>query len=600
MLGESAARAGRGVARSCVLAAAVLATPGVAGPPILPFEEVRSGMRGTGRTVFSGTAVESFDVEILGKLENVAPDRNLILARLSGGPLARTGVLAGMSGSPIFIEDRLVGAVAYTWGFSTEPIAGVTPIEEMLDMQGAEPAAGVRLEGLPFSAVDWRGQFRSADRLSEFLDDREAFLRPVSAQDLPLSLAVSGFGPRGLRWLAPRLERAGFLPVQSGTPAGPVPAVSLEPGSAIGVKLVRGDLDMTATGTLTWIEGDRVIAFGHPLFGLGSIDLPLSAVRVETLLPSLYRSTRIATPIADVGAARQDRTAGVAGVIGANPRMIPVRLTLDREGIEHRYSFEIADDPLLSPLLLYLSLSGILAGKERVEGSATIRMTEGSAIHLLHNDDVALDNVYAGPEAFAYGTGIAAYVLHLLMNNAWMRPEVVGIELQLVYEESPRTARIRSVSLDRYRVAPGEAVEVAVVVSPYRGPERIVRRAFVVPPETPPGPLTVAVGAAGAVAREARREESIQPRDLEQFIRLVNRLRRNDRLYIVARRADRGILLRGARLPNLPPSVATLLTRPRSHGNYEYVPRRSVAEETVVTDHVLVGSARIQLEVDSP
>jgi hypothetical protein len=253
MLGEWA---GRAVALTCVLVAATLATPGVAGPPILPFDEVRSGMRGTGRTVFSGTEVESFDVEILGTLENVAPDRNLILARLSGGPLSRTGVLAGMSGSPVFIEDRLVGAVAYTWGFSTEPIAGVTPIEEMLAVRSGELGGGVRVDGVRFSGAGWRGPFHAAELLSSFFDDRQAFLRPASAQDLPLSLAVSGIGAQGLRWLAPRLERAGFLAVQSGAAAEPGPTVSLEPGSAIGVKLVRGDLDMTATGTLTWFDGD--------------------------------------------------------------------------------------------------------------------------------------------------------------------------------------------------------------------------------------------------------------------------------------------------------------------------------------------------------
>jgi len=584
-----------------LLVVALFVSPTLAGPDLLPFGEVRAGMRGTGRTVFEGTDVAEFDVEILGTLPNFGPDQNLILVRLSGGPLERTGVLSGMSGSPVFVDGRLVGAVAYSWGFSSEAIAGVVPIEEMLAVTGDTHAAGAGRVG-SFPAGDWAEPLGSAETLATFLADRRFPLAsPRGSQRLALPLSIAGMGGLGFRRVGPALERLGFLPLQAGTAgADEQPAPALEPGSAVGIKLVRGDIDMTASGTVTWIDGDNLVAFGHPLFGLGAIDLPMTAARVEALLPSLFQSVRIATPIGEVGAARQDRAVGVAGVLGARPRMIPVRLRLAGSGPEHTFSFEIADDPLLSPLLLYSSLNGILASKERAFGNATVRLAEGSVIRLLDNEDVQLDNLFAGPRAFEHGTGIAAYILYLLMNNTWSTPAVAGVNLLMEYEDMPRTARVRRATLDRYRVAAGDALEVSVVLSPYRGPDRVIRREIVIPPETPPGEVTVSIGGALEVTREADRRAPLLPRDLDQLIRLVNQLRRNDGLYVVAEREDTGVLLHGARLPNLPPSVATVLTMPRSHGNYESVPRRTILEEFVTTDHAIEGSVRIQLEVEAP
>ena len=252
----------------------------LAAVPTMPFDEVQPGMTGTGRTVFAGTEISTFQVEILGKLPNIGPDQNLILARCSGGPLAETGVLSGMSGSPVFIDGRLIGAVAYSWGFSKEAIAGITPIEEMLAISElSAPAPSARNGGLQVDRA-LLAPMTNADSLRTFF---EKDLWPVLGRGpgtlaLSVPLSIAGIGAAGLARVAPGLERAGFTPVQSGSygrsAAQPPP---LEPGSPIGVQLVRGDLEMTATGTVTWVDGDRVLAFGHPLFGLGPIDLPLTA-----------------------------------------------------------------------------------------------------------------------------------------------------------------------------------------------------------------------------------------------------------------------------------------------------------------------------------
>jgi len=581
------------------LLVAAWVAPVCAAPDILPFEDVSPGMRGTGKTVFEGSRIETFDVEILGKLPNIGPGRNLILARLSGGPLAETGVLAGMSGSPVSIDGKLIGAVAFGWGFATEPIAGITPIEEMLAVANAEGGgAGRTASVLP--STDLLDRLYAPDGVRSFLVDLQTRLVPVGTLPVTVPLSVAGMDAGALIRMLPGLAGAGFLPVQAGGPgSGDEPVEPLQPGSAMGMKLVRGDVDITATGTVTWVEGDRVLAFGHPLFGLGSVDLPLTGARVEALLPSLQQSSRMARPLGEVGAVRQDRAAGVLGLVGVRPRMIPVRLQLEGPaGDERTFRFDIADDPLLSPLLLYASLNGILAGQTRVFGNATVRLKRGSVIQMVGNDDIALDNLFVGASAFDHGTGIAAYVVYLLMNNPWTRPDIVAINLMLEYRDVPATARIRRVAVDRFKVTPGETVRVDVVLSPYRGRDRHLTREILIPAETPPGPITFTIGGAMAVSRDVDSDRPVLPRDLGQLIWLINQLRRNDQIYILASREDSGVLLGGVRLPNLPPSVATVLTRPRSSGNYTYIPRRGILEEVIPTEYAIEGSARIHLEVE--
>jgi hypothetical protein len=556
-------------------------------------------MRGEGRTVFEGSRIETFQVEIVGKLPRIGPDQNLILARLTGGPLAQTGVLAGMSGSPVWIDGKLVGAVAYSWGFSKEAIAGITPIAEMFAVSRREVAPRNRAASLEPKALDLA---REPDRLANFferdLPRRLPVLSLPAARTVPI--AVSGVGPEAFSRIAPGLAAAGFLPVQSGSAgAGSGPAPKLEPGSPVGVQLVRGDIDMTATGTVTWVDGDQVYAFGHPLYGLGAVDLPLTAARVETLLASLQSSSKIAVPLEEIGAFRQDRSAGIWGRLAAKPRMIPVRLQwTDTSGGRRAYAFDVAADPLLGPLLLYNVLNGIVGGNERTYGTATLRLRQGSVIKIDGEDDVELDNLFAGDSASGYATGLSAYILYLLMNNDWRTPSVSGVNLLLDYEDGPRTATIRRVSLDRHHVHAGDKVRATIVLSPYRGADQILEREIAIPKETPPGRLLLQVGDAGAVSRAESADDPVAPRDLGQLVRLINRLRRNDRVYIVGSRQDAGVSLGGARLPNLPPSALGILTRPRSTGNYALLPLRGVLEDEIRTEFAIDGFARVPLEVE--
>ena len=568
--------------------------PAASTPPTMPFSEVRTGMRGTARTVFAGTDVESFDVEILGKLPNIGPRQNLILARCSGGPLAETGILAGMSGSPVTIDGRLVGAIAYSWGFSTEAIAGITPIEEMLEVERMDALGSARAARATLDP-DWQEVLFDPSRLNGVWEERLASLGAAPRGSWTQPLAIAGFGS-GARRIRESLERAGIQAVQGGASGSAGETTPpLEPGSAIATKLVRGDVEMAASGTVTWIDQDGVLAFGHPLFGLGAIDLPLTGARVEALLPSLQSSSRLAVPLNEIGALRQDRAAAVYGRLGAEPAMIPIRVQLDSGGESKTFSFDVADDPLLAPVLFYLSLNGIIGAAERTAGSLTVRVAEGSVIKMDGERDVALDNVFAGPQALDFATGIPAYILHLLMNNVWATPRIVGVNIILEYDAQPKSARLMRVVADRYRVSPGESVELDLIIAPFRGPRRTLHTSVRIPDEQPAGKLTLLVAGAATVQRNNQADGSILPKDLDQLVRLINQLRRNDRLYVVASGADSGLFVEGARMPNLPPSVAAVLSRPGGRGNG--VSRRHLLEESLSAGEVVEGATRLDLEI---
>src|SRR5499427_8662816 len=381
---------------AAVLSVAVLGLPPLqADTPQMPISEIRPGMVGIGRTVFSGTQVEEFRAHVLGVIENViGTQRNLILARLEGGPLATTGVIAGMSGSPVYIDGKLIGAVSYALGsFPKEPIAGITPIAEMTDATAAvsarSPGARVKVEfpltrdGLLQSfrkALNWNRPFADRPDDAQFVGTtglggvggREiaTMLRPIATP-----LVMSGFEPDVASTLGAAFQDLGFVPMAgaAGTHPGEMPFEGpLKPGDAIGVTFVNGDLELGATGTVTHIDGDRVYAFGHPMYNLGPTEFPMTRAYVYTVLPSLFSSMKLSATGEVIGTVLQDRAAAIAGRLGPPPRMIPVKLTLQssRRSAE-TFNFTVVNDTLFGPLMTYASILNTLGSYERQFGSAT-------------------------------------------------------------------------------------------------------------------------------------------------------------------------------------------------------------------------------------
>ena len=598
------------------------ASPSTGSADIMPFSEVAAGMKGIGRTVFLGSTIEEFNVEILGTMENILPKRNLILARLDGGPLKDTGVMEGMSGSPVFINGRLVGAVAYSWGFSKEAICGITPIEEMLAIwqrgldlpTGASKTASLpRRTGqpAPVSLLAWPeriASFFETMKQGDLLSRARTPGLSVTSLSAPLSamrptLVFSGFQPSVAREWFPAFEALSMRPVMAGTPAGTTTTSGgpLAPGSAFGVSLVRGDLDMTAIGTVTWVDGDKVVGFGHPMLSMGSTALPLTKAHVFGYFPSFSSSFKLASPGEEIGAITQDRFPGVAGRQGATVKMVPVRVEMKQaDGTSRSYRFDIVPDPLLTPGLLNLSLLSLLSSGEKQVGEVSIRMREGSRIQISKDLDVKLDNIFAGDESPLYTAGTVAYMVYLILNNEEKPVQIEGVNLLLEYHDERRSARIDKVWLERYTVAPGETLNVHVTLQPFRGPAMTVDVPIKIPEETPEGRALLQVGDSLTLSRmeAAAGPAYFAPRDLKHLVWLLNHLRANQKVYATLIRPDSGAFVAGERLPSLPPSISTVLLQSRAdpYGSAR-VRFRAVAEGDTETSNVVRGYQKAVVEI---
>ncbi len=606
------------VAGASCLAALMLGGPVGARSTVMPVSEVRPGMVGVGRTVFRGEAVEEFTVRIIGTLKSVlAPQRDLILAKLEGGPLAETGVIAGMSGSPVYIDGRLLGAVSYQLGqFPKEAIAGITPIAEMTD---ATALAGTVRASRPVPlALDrastpeellgiWRRELvpprpfaaAAADVLvnasaGEFPRHFATDLRPIA-----VPLVSSGFVTGVLDGLVPSLQGAGFVPLQA--PAGPPPAVgraaTLAPGDAVGVALLSGDFSLGATGTVTEVDGDRVYAFGHPLYNLGPTAFPMTRANVLAVLPSLVSSSKLASLGAVVGTVSQDRATAIAGRLGPAPNLIPVEVTLNsRRGPTRRFSFGVADDQLFTPLLTFLAVANVITSYERQTGAATY-VVRGQA-RVADAGAVAFDDVFVGDQGAANAAAYVAGPLTALYRNATSKFTLQGITLSIDAEETTRTAVIDRAWVDDPIVHPGRDVMLHVVVRTSTGDERLLHQAVTIPTHAT-GTLQLVVSDGPRLGlqdlRDVRRAE-LQP--VSQIVRVSNRARRSNRLYVRLTAPAAGAVVDGELMPGLPASVAGVIDgdRPSSGATTLRVALRG--EWEIPVEYAVSGSRQLSLTVE--
>jgi len=583
-------------------------------------KDVRPGMVGIGHTVFDGTHVEEFKANILGVLENViGPRRNLILARLEGGPLANTGVIAGMSGSPVYVDGKLIGAVSYALGsFSKEPIAGITPIAEMTDStaQGSIRPAGARVkvefpltrEGLSSAfrkALSWNRPFAERPNDSELSgltsvaglggSQLGTLLRPIATP-----LVMSGFEPDLADMFGTAFRDQGFIPTGgsvAGMHLGEKPYEGpLKPGDAVGVMLVGGDLMLGGTGTVTHIDGDRVYAFGHPMYNLGPTEFPMTRAYVYTILPSLFSSMKLSTTGEVIGTVLQDRATAIAGRLGKGPRMIPISVALESTRVpKQTFHFTVANDPLFGPLMTYASILNTLGSYERQFGAATFSV-KGS-VKVQKHDAIAFDNLFAGDQS---AVGAAAYIvgpMSALMGNDYEKIDIDGLDVTFGTTEEPKTATLERVWLDDPRPRAGRTVPLKVMFRTYRGDE-VVRTLPIEIPHNANGSLSLLVSDGGRLGMNEQREaRAPQPRSVDQIIKTLNKGRRNNSLYIKLLGSDAGAVVNGELLSALPPSVLSVLEGDRNGGNFNPLHNATLGEWELPTEHAVTGSRTLTITV---
>ena len=610
---------------ACALALLLLA---VAGTPAqsrhFPVDELKAGMVGIGRTVFEGDRLDEFKVHILGVLRNViGPRRNLIIARLEGGPLAQTGVIAGMSGSPVYIDGRLVGAVSYSHGqFSKEAIAGITPIGEMIEaatFASPRPAAARVELRMPITPESMRASLRQAFSWTRPFAESPSDVQVLGAPGVNAGIATmlrpiatpitfGGFDSNVIDPLAAAFRDQGFMPMMTGSATGSfaqsaigaaASATPLRPGDPVGVALMSGDLSLGATGTVTEIDGNRVYAFGHPFYGLGPTQFPMTRAYVVTLLPSLANSMKLASTGEVIGTVQQDRATTIAGTLGPGPAMIPLRINLTSDrGTKKTFNMAMVNDQLFTPLLAFVSIANTLASYERQNGAASY-IVRGSASVKGHGT-VAFEDLFTGDQP---SIGAATYVvapINVLLRNAFEEVELERLELNIDASEEARSATIERVWIDGTRVKPGSRVDLKVLLRTYRG-EQITHT---VPVEVPPnatGNMSVMVTDGVHLSQWEARELQVQPlqtRDLPQMMRVLNNARKNNRLYVRLLGRDQGAVVKGESLSALPPSVMGVLESDRNGGSFRPLQNAVLGEWEVATDHAITGTRTLALPID--
>ncbi len=577
-----------------------------------PLDMVRAGQEGYGKTVFEGSKVETFQVHILGVLKNVGPRQNMILARLSGGPLEKTGIFAGMSGSPVYLEGKLAGAGAYAFPFAKEPIAGITPIQETVDIfrekpQGIQPVRrSVSLRTLyqlerdplpgrgPVGLVPIRGEGKGLPGSQTW-----GQLTPIAT---PLN--ISGFSWRSVEYFAPRLQTLGIVPVRGlmGTAADEATQAPLEPGSSISVQLLRGDLDLSAGGTVTHLSGDRIYAFGHPFLGIGYTDLPVNQASVLTIIPSLNSSARIAASTRFVGAIRQDRATGVMGLTGEQPKLIPVHLRLRTSRNETKeYRYEVVTDNFLTPFLITFLVHSNIVSSERAIGEQTLQVK--CLISVKGQPDVHFENgvsdLASGP---AFAAVAAASPVRFLLNSGFDGLVMEKIELEVQAREQNRQATLDRVWQDKLEVCSGEEVGLTVFLRKPNGDSQIQKHPVRIPEDITPGPLQILIGDGLSLLQDEEDSDMTEfiPKSLSQLIKAINNIKRNDRLYVRLYREQGGAVIAGEGLPGLPPSLLALYSAQKTSGEIELIRKVIYVEhELSPTDFVLKGQQVIRINVKS-
>ena len=576
-------------------------------------------MVGVGRTVFQGNEIEEFTVHIIGVLKNVVgPNRDIILARLDGGPLAQTGVIAGMSGSPVYIDGRLLGAISYQLGqFPKEPIAGITPIGEMTEatalapsVPGARPVAlswpptsqelfAVWTQGLGQALPFVAGAAPTVVSGEASLSQVAPMLRPIS-----VPLVSAGFSADVLGPLTPAFTARGFLPVSSSMAPTQTRTVStssrtLRPGDAMGVALLTGDFILGATGTVTHVDGDRVYGFGHPMYNLGPTEFPLTQANVHVVLPSLMTSSKLASFGEVVGTVQQDRATAVAGRLGAGPAMIPVTITLNSDRTPSRtFSFSMVRDHTFTPLLTYLTVANVLLSYERGAGPASYTV-KGTATVRQHGE-IAFEDIFAGDQPANAASAYVAGPLTLLMRNAATPVEVEQLALTIDATEQSRTARIERVWLDTDRPRAGRTVHVKVLLRTNTGDDLLKTIPIAIPAHAS-GTMQLLVGDATRLSAEDRRStRGAETQEVSQLIRTFNKARRSNRLYVRLSSPDQGAVVNGEPLAALPPSVLAVLEADRNSGTYTPLRTAIRGEWEMAVELAVSGSRQLTITLDQP
>jgi len=562
--------------------------------PTLPVSAIQPGMKGVCYTIFEGDQIEKIDLEVIGVLHNaIGPQLDVILVRLLGAKVEQTGVVAGMSGSPVYIDGKLAGALALKLGsFTKEAIGGVTPIADMLEIEQSPQTPRSKSKASASLEVPLPQEFAHSVAAGT-----GEFLVPI---DTPL--ITSGVFPDTLARFGKEFSAWGMSAMAGGTAASSLNDSDLKPGDMVGIDLIRGDLSISSGCTVTTVVEGRILACGHPLFGFGSIKMPLSRAHVLMTLASASASTKVITTGGTIGTLTEDRQTAVMGKLGAGPPMIPLDVTLDTPAEQKKYHFEVIESPQLTPTLVAAAAyNGIIASPAYGEGPM---LQMDGEIGLQGHTPVQLEDLFvpvdpATPAAFYLATEVQN-AFSRIYSNPYELPQIDRIDLHVKNLTERRSAEIEGAWIERTVVHPGETLDVKVLLRPYRGEPFIQAVPVNIPAQTARGTLQLVISDAEFLNRNVQSLASTsqgQLTSLEQLIQLLNRERHNDRLYATLLQPTPTVFVEDKEMPNVPASAISVLNQRQTSDGARLLWQSTAGQWSVAMHQVITGQHMLTLTV---
>lgn len=591
---------------------------------IMLVKDVKPGMKGYGKTVFLGTKIETFEVEVIGVMEKMNLGKSLILVKMKGGPITERGanLIQGMSGSPVYVNGKLLGAFAYGSMFIKEPIGMVTPIEDMLDAwDPALPSEPSSFYQFSTTALDkpipLGGQMFNKVAIDngagQSFDSSTLVFRPLA---MPLS--VTGMSPRIMSMLAERLKPLNIVPVAgAGLPADKKDlSVDLVPGAAVGVALATGDLDMTGIGTVTYRRGNKILAFGHPMIGLGPIDAAMTTAYVHEVFPSLMISSKVATPIKTVGRVFQDRPWSIAGEIGVAPKMLPLTVHIDDKsrGLKRDYHIDVLNHPMLASMLTVMSAAEIIYEARGTPDDATAKVrTEVVAEEI---GSIVRENTYFDPMMIDMVViSDLDQILMLLEYNRFYPVRVKSVDISVVIEPKHQTAQLQRIFVKEGKFEPGDTVDVGIVLKPYKADPITKIVSLKLPKNMPTGrmPLMVrgmmatpgpmGMGMMGMMMMmEPGQDEGMMPggptstaENVQQLIKKFLEREKNNELLVRISLPKSAVSIAGEKLSGLPPTISDAMKSPKAT---TLGGEREEIKQVLPTEWVVSGMQQLMITVE--
>ena len=582
----------------------------------MPLAEIAPGVKGEGYTVFSGTTVEKFNFEVVSIEYNFYPNWHVIWVKGSGENFEKTGVAGGMSGSPMYINGRLIGAISLGYFFQREHanLMGVTPIELMIEVTQRRMQPNLSYRGGTRFNFDSNIASNGIEMLpltpdKKQIPDARMGISPApdrfeKSPRLQMPVAFSGLPTGAMGYFKQFFDAYHLSPIQGAGGGSPVESAPIEPGQIVGLEFVRGAFTAFGFGTMTYVEGDELLGFGHSMFGEGNVNLPISGGYVHFILPSIQRSSKVASPTQPIGTLVQDRQAAIAGLIGSHPSFIPVNANIQTmDGKIHPTHYEVIRHRDFSTLYTLLPLWYIIDGIEIYSGDHSVSVNAKILLKdqpNLTSREIVRNNMYSSSGSPGFQATRALTPLFSLIGNQYEKIDVERIDLDIKMEDKRKTAVIEAVRIDKNRYRPGEKIEVTMRLRPYLEAPIIQTGTITIPEDAPEGLTTLLAISPNLYEswQRARAPLNYQPTNINQLIKLLQREENNSDIILELFVPKVGMTVQGEEFPELPVSMLSVMSTPTQSGEGGPTRGTTLHFEKVTTPYVISGSRFLRFTVD--